>query len=186
MGCGLKESRIGWGSRSSLGMGTFEGETHAQTCPTTLCQTVQKWLNRSRFCFGYGLGWPKEACVRWSRETPSEGGILQERTCWACMMILAVSCAKNGCTNGDAAWVVGLDVLKEASIRWRSRSRRAKEQFVGERTCQSMPNDTAVSCAKMAEPIKIPFGLWTWVGRRMHVLHGEHSGATWRIRLNRP
>jgi len=23
----------------------------------------------------------------------------------------------------------------------------------------------AMSCAKMAEPIKVPFGLWTWVGQ---------------------
>jgi len=27
-----------------------------------------------------------------------------------------------------------------------------------------MPDDTAVSCAKMAEPIDLPFGLWTRVG----------------------
>jgi len=30
---------------------------------------------------------------------------------------------------------------------------------------------SAVSCAKMAEPIKVPFGLWTRVGPRNHV-HG--------------
>jgi len=30
----------------------------------------------------------------------------------------------------------------------------------------------AVSCAKTA-PIKMPFGLWTPVGRRKHVLHGD-------------
>jgi len=27
-----------------------------------------------------------------------------------------------------------------------------------------MPDDTAMSCANMAEPINLPFGLWTWVG----------------------
>jgi len=26
-----------------------------------------------------------------------------------------------------------------------------------------------VSCTKTAEPIEMPFGLWTWVGRRKHV-----------------
>ena len=31
---------------------------------------------------------------------------------------------------------------------------------------------TVVSCAKMAEPIKMPFGLWTWAGQRKHVLDG--------------
>jgi len=40
--------------------------------------------------------------------------------------------------------------------------------------------------AKTAEPIEMPFGLWTRVGQRQHVLHGVHIDATWRIRLNRP
>jgi len=57
--------------------------------------------------------------------------------------------------------------------------------FFGEGTYPGMFNDTAVSCAKMAEPIKIPFGLWTWVVPRKHVLGGVHIGATWRIPLNR-
>jgi len=45
---------------------------------------------------------------------------------------------------------------------------------------------SAVICAKTAEPIEMPFGMWTWVGpikeaRIMEV----HIGATWVIRLNR-
>jgi len=35
----------------------------------------------------------------------------------------------------------------------------------------------AVSCAKMAELIEMPFGLWTRVGRRKYALHGEHWRA---------
>jgi len=42
-----------------------------------------------------------------------------------------------------------------------------------------------VNCVKMAEPIEMPFGMWTWMGPTKHVLHGVHIGATWRIRLNR-
>ena len=40
----------------------------------------------------------------------------------------------------------------------------------------------------MAEPIKMPFGLWTRVGPSKHVLgiDGVHTGTTWRIPLNRP
>jgi len=34
-----------------------------------------------------------------------------------------------------------------------------------------------VSCAKKAEPIKMPFGMWTWVDPRKHVLNW---GAHWR------
>ena len=45
---------------------------------------------------------------------------------------------------------------------------------------------TIVSPAKTAEPIEMPFGLWTRVGPRNHVLDGVHIGATWQIRLNRP
>jgi len=33
--------------------------------------------------------------------------------------------------------------------------------FLGERTRRGVPDDTAMSCAKMAEPIEMPFGLWT-------------------------
>jgi len=36
------------------------------------------------------------------------------------------------------------------------------------------------------EPIEMPFGKWTQVGPRKHVLDGVHIGATWQIRLNRP
>jgi len=35
---------------------------------------------------------------------------------------------------------------------------------------KDMPNNTAVSCARMAELIEMPFGLWTLVGPRNHVL----------------
>jgi len=39
----------------------------------------------------------------------------------------------------------------------------------------------------VAELIEMPFGMWTRVGPRKHVLHGDmHIGVTWRIRLNRP
>jgi len=31
----------------------------------------------------------------------------------------------------------------------------------------------AVSCAKLAEPNKMPIRLWTWVDARKHVLHGD-------------
>jgi len=44
----------------------------------------------------------------------------------------------------------------------------AKGQFWG----KVMPDDTAVSCAKMAKPVEIPFGLRTRVGPRKHVVDG--------------
>jgi len=45
---------------------------------------------------------------------------------------------------------------------------------------------TAVSCTKMVKLIEMPFGLWTRVGLRKHVLGGVQTGATRRIPLNRP
>jgi len=54
-----------------------------------------------------------------------------------------------------------------------------------------------VSCAKTAEPIDLPFWLWTRVGRRsissivfarwrQCAVMGRHFGATWRIQMSRP
>jgi len=37
-----------------------------------------------------------------------------------------------------------------------------------------MPDSTTVSCTKMAEPIKMLFGLLTRLGPRKHVLHWRH------------
>jgi len=45
---------------------------------------------------------------------------------------------------------------------------------------------TVHRAVKTAEPIEMPFGIWTRVGPRKHVLGGVHIGATWRIPLNRP
>jgi len=44
-----------------------------------------------------------------------------------------------------------------------------------------------VICAKTAEPIVMPFGMWTrGVGPKKHVVDGVHIDATWRIQLNHP
>jgi len=45
---------------------------------------------------------------------------------------------------------------------------------------------SAASCAKTTESIKMPFGVWTPVGQRKHMLDGVHIGTTWRMRLNHP
>jgi len=38
-----------------------------------------------------------------------------------------------------------------------------------------------MSCAKTAEPIKMPFGFWSWMSPGKHVLH---RGAHWRNLAN--
>jgi len=41
---------------------------------------------------------------------------------------------------------------------------------------------TIVSPTKTAEPIEMPFVMWSRVGHRKHVLDGLHIGATWFCR----
>ena len=51
---------------------------------------------------------------------------------------------------------------KEACITW-STHIPVEGQLVGDRTCPAMPDETAMSCAKTAEAIDLPFELWTRV-----------------------
>ena len=65
--------------------------------------------------------------------------------------------------------------------------RMRRGNFEWERApCCKVQGRSAVRCAKTAEPIEMPFGFWTWMGPRKHVLHRVHIGVTRRIRLNRP
>jgi len=43
-----------------------------------------------------------------------------------------------------------------------------------------------MSCAKIAEPIEMPFGIWTQVGTRKPALGGVCTGTIWRVTLNCP
>ena len=45
---------------------------------------------------------------------------------------------------------------------------------------------SAVSCTKTAEPIDMPFGVWTRLAQGSMCYIEVHIGAIWRIRLNRP
>ena len=49
---------------------------------------------------------------------------------------------------------------------------------VGLSICQS------TEPCKRAQTIEIPFGLWTRVDKKKHVLDGLHTCATWRIQLH--
>jgi len=57
-----------------------------------------------------------------------------------------------------------------------------KDNFEGEGSAPcKVWGPSAVSCAKTAEPIEMPFGVWTRVGRRKHVLDGD---AHWHHQSN--
>jgi len=49
------------------------------------------------------------------------------------------------------------------------RSPMGRDNFEGER---GVLGQSAVPCAKTAEPIEMLFGSWAWMGRRNHVLDG--------------
>jgi len=62
-----------------------------------------------------------------------------------------------------------------------------RKSILGDKTRGHARRHSVINWAKKAEPIEVPFGLWTRVGRRKHVLHAlGHIGTTWQIRLNRP
>ena len=80
---------------------------------------------------------------------------------------------------------------KEACIIW-GPDPNTKGQLLGERMCLGIPDNTAVSCAKMAELIDLPFGLCTQVGERKHKFNRifqvvsmcPHARAHWRHLVN--
>ena len=61
-----------------------------------------------------------------------------------------------------------------------SRSSMRRGNFEGKGADHGKYRDSTVSCAKTAEPIEMPFGVWTRVCSRKHLLDGGavHIGAT--------
>jgi len=94
-------------------------------------------------------------------------------------------------------WVMDSNLPKEICIIWGPDLPREGAIIRGKNMPGHAQRQSVVSCAKMAEPIDLPFGLWTRVGQRKHgfnrfcrvaqyALVGGHIGATLRTRLNRP
>jgi len=74
--CGPKEPCIRRGSRSP--MGTWEGQFWSEWRPIvkyrdTVPSSVQKQLNRSRCCLGYGFGWTQGIVIDGGPDPPWEG-----------------------------------------------------------------------------------------------------------------
>jgi len=59
--------------------------------------------------------------------------------------------------------------------------RKQMGNFRGKDMPEHSRRHSAVSYAKMTEPIEMPFGLWTRVGPRKRVLH---RGSRWRDLVN--
>jgi len=60
---------------------------------------------------------------------------------------------------------------------------RGKGQFLGKGAYCKVQGNFAVTCAKAAEPIEMPFGLWARSGSRNHELDGvqipHEKGQFW-------
>jgi len=81
---------------------------------------------------------------------------------------------KNGSTNRDAVWVGDSDGTKEPCIRWGPDPPMGRGNFEGRkgRPIVKYRGHYVVICAKTAEPIEMPFGLWAWINPRNHLLDG--------------
>jgi len=76
---------------------------------------------------------------------------------------------RNCWTDRDAVWVMDSGWPTEACIRWVQIPQREGAIFRGKLAAHcKVYGLSAVSCAKTAEPIEIPFGMWTPVGPRKH------------------
>ena len=59
---------------------------------------------------------------------------------------------------------------------FRSPVRRSNFKGKGTVRCK-VQRGSAVSCAQMAEPSEMPFGIWTWVGPVNRALDGDPDGS---------
>jgi len=97
---------------------------------------------------------------------------------------------QNGWTDRYTVWVMDSDGPSEACIRC-GPDPPCEGAIISEKDVPGHARwQSAVSCAKMAEPIDLRFGLWTRVGRRKHkfnlIRQVAPTGTSHRIRLNRP
>jgi len=139
--------------------------------------------------------------------------VVTDRVAWSVGLFVYLSVChssepcicKNGWTDQDALSVVGSasDGPKESRVRrgsnvpWLRIRMGPRNRVLGgaqitpcewtffrEMTCRGYARrHSAVSCAKMAEPIDMLFGLWTRVSPRKHAFGGVHS-AHWRHLTN--
>jgi len=87
---------------------------------------------------------------------------------------------KNRWTDQDAVWVVDSGGPKEPRIWWGPDPPCKRAILRGKEAAHcKVEGPSQVSCAKTAEPIEMPFGMWTRVGPRKHALE-------WRCTLAQP
>jgi len=90
-----------------------------------------------------------------------------------CGLSLCHNCetCKNGWTDQDAIWVMGLDGPKELCIRWGSRSPIGKDSL-GKGPIVKYRDFLPWAVKKMAGPVKLLFGMLSRVDSRNYMLDG--------------
>jgi len=156
-----------------MGKGNVEGKGHAPTCPMTLCRELCKnaWTDHDAI---WVIDWGgfKEGCIRGDPDPHAKGQFLGEKTCpampddnmpWAVQKQLKQLRCRLGCR------------LKEPCVGWGSQSLHVKEQFLGERMCPGIPDNTVPSSVhKRLNRSRYHLCCGLGLGWRKHVLHGAH------------
>jgi len=145
----------------------LKGEGHPiVTYRNILWWTMQKWLNRLRCHLGCWVGNdPRNHLL--DGGTDFEG----ERHAPTCSTTLWCELCKNVWTNQDAVSIMDSGGPKEACIRWGPDPPCKRAILGGKDMPEHAQQYSAMSCEKMAEPIDMPFGLLTGVGRRKHMFN---------------
>ena len=105
----------------------------------------------------------------------------QTVVCLSCLSVCNVRALwPNGWTDQDQTWHAGRPQPWPHCVRWRLKP-HGKGQFWGRKVRTIIIWVHSELCEKWLNRSKIPFGLWTWMGARKHVLHG---GAHYRYLAN--
>jgi len=94
---------------------------------------------------------------------PSKSTTFREGNARAYMTTLCRELCKNGLTDRDGVWVVDSGEPKEACVIWDTHWRHLANMIE-----PSMFG----GLAKTAEPMEMPYWMWTLVGPRNHLLDG--------------
>jgi len=117
-------------------------------------------------------GGPREPCIRWQSRSPmGRGNFDREKK----RPVVNVK-YRDTLQSSVQEWLNRLRCRSGCGLGWPQgimcwmgvQIPHAKGQFWGKGAPIVKYRNSAVSCAKTTEPINLPFGLWTWVGRRKH------------------
>ena len=134
----------------------------------TVRSPVRKWLKQSSCLFDCDLGMAQGITIEMGVQIPMRKGNFGGRFAHCIVQgLFAVSCAE---TAAPIDLLFGLLTpvgrRKHEFNRIWQMAPMCRISMLFARWHQCTRRYSAISCAKTAEPINLPFGLWTWVGQR--------------------